>query len=52
MKFDKLAELAGDIQIDEETQSRILRNCKKEYEERQRRKLLFVSLLSVLVQTR
>ncbi len=31
MKFDKIAELAGDIVISRENMERVLHNCKKEY---------------------
>ena len=31
MKFEKIAELAGDITISEEMKQNVLRNCKREY---------------------
>lgn len=50
MKFDKLAELAGDITISDENRNRMLQNCKIKYEERKKRRLLSMFLISILIQ--
>lgn len=47
MKFDKIAELAGDITISDENKKQILQNCKKKYEERRKRRLLTMFLMSM-----
>ena len=47
MKFDKIAELAGEITISDENKKLILQNCKRKYEERRKRRLLTMLLMSM-----
>ena len=47
MKFDKIAELAGEITISDENKKLILQNCKLKYEERRKRRLLTMLLMSM-----
>lgn len=48
MRFEKLAELAEDINMSDENKRQILQNCKKKYEERKKRRLLTTFLMGMV----
>lgn len=48
MEFSRLAELADDITVSEENRIRMFNRCKRTYEERKKKRILTVSVLSVL----